>query len=334
MVAILAEQTQPALPPALREGHQPATSRFRVSAGDLSWQSRADSLAGRQIDYIDHDWFHEPEAEQRIEAVAPAEPVQTLPARRPTKGLAFISDLVATTPPSGAEERYLFLRMNYLRFRAATAQQALNTRRRSRKLVEQIEADLRDAEAVRNQIVQSNLRLVVSIARKLATSLDQLSELVSEGLLPLMRAVELFDVQLGYRFSTYATWAVRNQLLRALKKRQNCREFVVDDDESPLARLPDLRRAEPEQSSAAVTVVQKLLAELSERERHVLAARFGLSGNPEGQSLGDLSVQFGLSKERVRQIALKAITTLQQRVAGCDDVEELLQQQESAVSQA
>lgn len=289
---------------------------------------RASRIKQQEIGFVDHDWFRAKDAEARIAALEPLSGQTSARITSPAAGIAFVSGLVAEAPLSGAEERFLFTRMNFLRFRAAAGRHRLNPARPTERLVAQIEADLAEAHALRNRIVQANLRLVVSVARKLAGSLDQLSELISEGLLPMIRAVELFNIQLGNRFSTYATWAVRNQMLRSLKKRKNAREFCVSDEELPLAQLPDPRAggsAETGLPSGAEPALARLLTELPDRERQILAARFGLNGHPEGQSLAELSAQFGLSKERVRQIALKALATLQRRAAGIKDPEELLQ---------
>lgn len=291
-----------------------------------SLRAQAESILQQKIAFVDHEWFRQPDAETRIAALAPALASGSSRVTSPVAGIAFVSGLVAEAPLTGPEERFLFTRMNYLRYRAATSQQRLKPRRPSARLVAQIEADLAEANELRNRIVQANLRLVVSVARKLAGSLDQLSELISEGLLPMIRAVELFNIQLGNRFSTYATWAVRNQMLRSLKKRKNAHEFNVSDDEISLSQIADPRTGSHESGSpkaGSEPLVGRMLAELPERERQILAARFGLNGHPEGQSLAELSEQFGLSKERVRQIALKALNTLQKRVAGMDDPEEI-----------
>lgn len=308
----------------LKKQLETLATRSLLVVDDL--RERAERLKLQEIAFIDHPWFRLRDAEARIAALEPA-PASTVPrGASPAAGIAFVSGLVAQAPLSGQEERFLFTRMNFLRSRAAAGLYRLNPRRPSARLVTRIEADLAEANDLRNRIVQANLRLVVSVARKLAGSLDQLSELISEGLLPMIRAVELFDIQLGNRFSTYATWAVRNQMLRSLKKRKNSHELPASEDDSLLAQLPDPRTA-PEATTLPADgepLVSRLLAGLPDRERQILSARFGLHGHPEGQSLAELADQFGLSKERVRQIALKALATLQQRVAGAEDPEEFL----------
>jgi DNA-directed RNA polymerase sigma subunit (sigma70/sigma32) len=86
---------------------------------------------------------------------------------------------------------------NYRKFVAEKIRRGLSLNRPDASLVDQIEENLRVSTEVHNRIVQSNLRLVVALARKFSGTIDQLSELVSEGTLPLIRAVKLFDVSRG-----------------------------------------------------------------------------------------------------------------------------------------
>ena len=160
-------------------------------------------------------------------------------------------------------------------------------------------------------------------AAKQAGALDQMSELISEGTLPLIRAVELFDVSLGNRFSTYATWAVRNQMFRFLKRRQSLIGTGCGENDLWMNRLVD-DRAVPEtderRAAQRGVLIQRLLSQLSERERIVIASRFGLDGHPQGQSLSDIAQQLGLSKERIRQIVIASLEKLHE-VAKVSEIE-------------
>lgn len=225
------------------------------------------------------------------------------------------------------EEKYLFNRMNFLKARAEQQRRQLDLGQPSPRLVEQIESDLQSALVIRNQIVQANLRLVVSLAKKLAESVDQMSELISEGMLPLMRAVELFDVNMGNKFSTYATWAVRNQMVRHLHKCRTNAEKPLGEDAPSLENLPDCRSQSDLSDSTRhhrAVAIRKVLSSLSDRERSVISARFGLDGHPQGQSLADISAQVGLCKERVRQIILGSLEKLRDNLSqeALDAIEE------------
>ena len=99
--------------------------------------------------------------------------------------------------------------MNWLKFKAATIRGRLDPRRASLRQIEQVEGLLAEAETVKAILITSNLRLVVSIAKKFIDASWAFDELVSEGNLALMRSVEKFNFALGNRFSTYATYAIQ-----------------------------------------------------------------------------------------------------------------------------
>lgn len=282
----------------------------------VRWQARLEQLQSVPIAYLEHPCFARRNVDQLLADQRPAT-LQTLDAplaTRADQNLLLVASFAQRRLLSHAEEEFLFCWMNYLKFQASRTRKRLKAQQPDYATAARIEGWLDEAATVRNQIVTSNLRLVVALARKLANSPDQLAELVSEGVVPLMRAVELFDVSLGNRFSTYATWAVRNQMHRWLKKCQNAaqQEWHFGALESGEDQLPDTRPpiAQDLDESAQVADLSRWLEHLSERERLVISARFGLLGHPKGQSLAEISEQVGLSKERVRQIALQSLEKL------------------------
>src|SRR6476660_3147485 len=92
-------------------------------------------------------------------------------------------------------------------------------RLRSEKSIAKARADVRKAEAARQRFIMANLRLVVSVARKYQGQGLPLLDLIQEGNIGLMRAVELFDWRRGFKFSTYATWWIRQAITRAIADR-------------------------------------------------------------------------------------------------------------------
>src|SRR5687767_8944127 len=92
-------------------------------------------------------------------------------------------------------------------------------RLRSEKSIAKARRDIRTAEAARQRFIRANLRLVVSIARKYQGQGLPFLDLVQEGNIGLMRAVELFDWRRGFKFSTYATWWIRQAITRAIADR-------------------------------------------------------------------------------------------------------------------
>src|ERR671921_1503814 len=92
-------------------------------------------------------------------------------------------------------------------------------RLRSEKSIAKARAEVRRAEAARQRFIMANLRLVVSVARKYQGQGLPLLDLIQEGNIGLMRAVELFDWRRGFKFSTYATWWIRQGITRAIADR-------------------------------------------------------------------------------------------------------------------
>ena len=83
-------------------------------------------------------------------------------------------------------------------------------------LNEEVGRSLRKAEAAKNELIKANLRLVVSIAKKYTNRGLQFLDLIQEGNIGLMKAVDKFEYQRGYKFSTYATWWIRQAITRAI----------------------------------------------------------------------------------------------------------------------
>ena len=234
-----------------------------------------------------------------------------------------------------------------------------------------LEGEPREKAIARERLINCNLRLVVSIAKQYSYRGIPMSDLIQEGNIGLMRAVEKFEYHRGFKFSTYASWWIRQAIVRAIESQ--CRtirvpiyklevlnrlnattrelsrklardpsrteiaeamEMAVDQiDElirmnrepmsldSPVgedgdARLadfigdenaadPDLRMV-TEALSCRVTTA---LATLDPREERVLRLRYGLDDH-EHLSLENIGKKFGLTRERIRQIELRAIAKL------------------------
>jgi RNA polymerase sigma factor (sigma-70 family) len=274
-------------------------------------------LMERSIEFVPHPDFDNMNALKEIQNFCPTTQKQGRAAGKPEPGIAFVSGLVEAPLLTPDEERYWFTWMNFLKFRAERNRRRLDLTHLNSALVKQIQSDLDEAIQARNHIIQANLRLIVALARKLTTSIDSMSDLISEGMSPLIRSVELFDISLGNRFSTYGTWAVRNQMIRWLKRARSQSEFQTSDMSCALESLPDRRplvQASEETQQTRLAAVHQLLDLLTQRERQIITARFALEGQPHGQSLAEIAEQMGLSKERVRQIALTSLEKLREQM--------------------
>lgn len=294
----------------------PSATLITDSVASEALKDKAELLAASEIAFVDHPDFRRRNGHALVEAQRPAA-MESPPPRRTTTGpgIAFMPELVKAALLSQPQERYLFLKMNFLRFRAEQSRRKLRPSHPDIRLMNEIEAYLNEALAIRNTIAEANVRLLVATARKLCQSLDQLSELIGEGLVPLLRAIDLFDVGRGHRFSTYATWAVRNQMIRLLRKQRTLPELALTDEQAAWQHVPDHRRPMRDESTfgRGQQCVSTLVRTLTEREQQIVRARFGLDGEPAGQSLADISLQLGLSKERIRQVAIKALQKMRQQ---------------------
>ena len=279
---------------------------------------RTRHLMERTIEFVPHSDFERADVVQVMRKLRPGSLDQPTVYARTEPGIAFVSGLVQAPLLTHGEEVYWFTWMNFVKFRAERNRRLLDLSHPDRKLVARIESDIEEALRARNHIVQGNVRLIIALAKKLTGSLEEMSDLISEGMSPLIRAVELFDISLGNRFSTYATWAIRNQMLRYLKRARSLLDVSAGEESPSLENLPDRESATLTTEAAQemrIQAVRRLLSSLSEREREIVTARFALDGQPSGQSLADIAGRMGLSKERVRQIALSSLTKLRESMS-------------------
>ncbi|MGI9178369.1 MAG: sigma-70 family RNA polymerase sigma factor, partial [Pirellulales bacterium] len=166
-------------------------------------------------------------------------------------------------------------------------------------------------------LITSNLRLVVSIAKKFVDPSWTFDELVSEGNVALMRSVEKFNFALGNRFSTYATYAIQRHFFRLSHRGRQFRKRFVNDDDSLRDRAekdPSCEYRSAEQIAILKELFQQFLGELEPRERRIVVARFGFDGKPP-RTFRELGGQMGVCKERIRQIQGRAMDRLRSMAA-------------------
>jgi RNA polymerase primary sigma factor len=223
----------------------------------------------------------------------------------------------------------------------------------------------------KNALIEANLRLVISIAKKYLGRGIGFSDLIQEGNVGLMKAVDKFEYRRGYKFSTYATWWIRQAITRAIAEQSRTirvpvhmveavnrmtramNEFVQENGREPLpeevaaklnvpvekirtmlriAREPvsletpvgeddeshisDFIEDKSAQSPLDIAIdgdmkknIEKALSSLSSREQVIIKKRFGL-GDDSPHTLEEVGNEFDVTRERVRQIEVKAIRKL------------------------
>jgi RNA polymerase primary sigma factor/RNA polymerase sigma factor len=250
-------------------------------------------------------------------------PESDLPAKKasaPGGMPAYLASLYDVPLLTREQEAHLFLRMNYLKYKASGLRDTLDMNRPKSRLMGQIETLYDESVATKNQIIRANLRLVVSIAKRYVGPAADFFELVSDGNMSLLRAVEKFDVSQGNRFSTYASWAIMKNFARIISNVLRHRDRFATSHWEVLSAAEDARTNQYEQESAQIereSQVAGILNRLDERERQIVTSRFGLTRGREPQTLNQVGAAMGVTKERVRQIQCRAMNKL--RMAAVED---------------
>jgi RNA polymerase primary sigma factor len=285
------------------------SGRCPVGQSRTLMEVRARRLLETKIEFVPHPSFDDPATYSVI--LNPASAFcggRGVPRVKPPSGLSpFLEGLYGDPLLTREQEVHLFRKMNFLKHQASRLLGAIDPAQVKAADLDLVEALQGEALAVRNQIIRGNLRLVVSVVKKLSGLNQDFAELVSDGYVALMKAVEKFDFSRGYKFSTYASWVMINSLLRD-SARDHRRDLFVTGYESMLEAAPDHRNDECPcvmERERCQEVIRGMLGRLNDRERKIIVSRFGLGGTRQ-KTLNQLGEELGITKERVRQIETRA----------------------------
>jgi RNA polymerase primary sigma factor len=287
---------------------------------------RAKALLAKKIDFIASEEFLDEDASEKIlskptDGISPSAHSKVEPLKLVDSSLPEYLQILKNVPMLNREsEAELFRRYNYLKYLASQERAGIKPSRASGMKLRRIERYLAEAEAIQKRIIEANLGLVVGIARKHTSAGASLLDLISEGNVSLMRAVEKFDYTRGFRFSTFASWTIAKDYARKIPA------SASRLDKTTAASLADIHRdlrtkeavdfAAIERAHRSLTRVIK--NNLTEREQYIIMNRYGLFGSPvkkKTKTLLQIGRELGLSKERIRQIELGALQKLRQSLS-------------------
>ena len=291
--------------------------RTRTSIYRILGEMRARQLDELPLDHIPSDEFatalRSSKREERILGV-PTDDEPAKKARVPAGLPPYLASLYDVPLLSREQEAHLFRKMNYLKFKADKLRDEVDPSQPKSTVMDEIEALYHAAVLTKNQIIRANLRLVVSIAKRHVGPAENFFELVSDGNVSLMRAAEKFDFTRGYKFSTYASWAIMKNYARTIPDEHRYRDRFRTSQAETFSSTEDDRSNQFEQElshSRRHWQVEKILGQLDEREQKIISWRFGLGDGQESRTLQQVGVELGVTKERIRQLEARALVSSQ-----------------------
>ncbi len=276
-------------------------------------EMRAQHIAELPLDFMPNPRFSRKGADNTCLGPMPESEKATRKPRLPAGLPPYLASLYEIGLLTKDQEQHLFRKYNYLKFKASRLRDQLDPEAPKAAVMDEIEHLHEQIVATNNQITRCNLRLVVSIAKKRVTPDQNFFELVSDGNVSLLRAIEKFDYARGNKFSTYASWAIMKNYARTIPGEYRQRDrFRTSHDE--LFDATQEKRANPTLEEALqkdrLTKIQRVLKRLDDRERQIIVGRFGLDHSQEPRTLKQVGAELGVTKERIRQIEARALSKL------------------------
>jgi RNA polymerase primary sigma factor/RNA polymerase sigma factor len=287
--------------------------RTKTSIYRVINEMRAQRIMELPLDFIPNPQFAKASAEKAILSEMPGADAPAKKTRLPSGLPPYLASLYEVPLLNREQEGHLFRKFNFLKYKASKRREEIDPARAKSSLMDEIESLYDQAVALKNQIVRANLRLVVSIAKRHVGQGDNFFELVSDGNMSLIRAVEKFDFARGNKFSTYASWAIMKNFARTIPDEHRHRDRFRTSHSDMFHSTEEHRSDQYEQESAQSqreVQIGKILERLDEREQKIIISRFGLDYGHEPQTLKEVGAELGVTKERVRQIEARALNKL------------------------
>lgn len=284
--------------------------RTKTSVYRIVTEMRAKMLLEAPVAYMDSEEFHVDDADATILGPPPEVEKKSRAVKAPPGLPPYLASLYTVALLTREEEGYWFRKMNYLKFKAAALQEQIDIRKPKSKDLDELDELIREATKVKNFLIRSNLRLVVSIAKRHMKPSVNFFEMVSDGNMSLMRAIEKFDYTKGNKFSTYATWAIMKNYARSIPAENKVLDRFRTGNDEVFSFSEDERGSQFKDeviNSRQHEVIMSILENLDDRERRIILHRYGLEKGTEPETLEQVGGRFGVTKERIRQIEARAM---------------------------
>jgi RNA polymerase sigma factor (sigma-70 family) len=294
--------------------------RTRSSMYRVINEVRAKELVRQPVDYIYNAEFDDPSKEEQILGEMPglAEFEAKRSGKAPPKDVPpQMAHLYEWPLLNKEQEQHLFRKMNFLKHQLHKLQESLDPTKAKVGDLIRVEEFKDEIKRCRDVLISCNQRLVYAQAKMKLASGESIDDLVSDGNLSLMRAVEKFDYGRGNKFSTYATWAIMKNFARSIPDAKTHKQRYMTGHDELFEAKADVRTDEQEvlaAADAAKSRVARLLDHLDARTREVIRMRTGLDGSEE-MTLEQIGQHFGITKERVRQINVRGMKQLREWAA-------------------
>jgi RNA polymerase sigma factor (sigma-70 family) len=289
--------------------------KVRSAGVSRALRQRVEPLLLENYAFMDSSFFRRKNAERDLFTEDAERELPLTSWYQPTRDDA--SDLPGSPPQlmKGPEERLMFLRFNFCKKQLRDLQKQITRNGLTTARANEFLEWHRQFEHYREYLVRTNLALVLAMAKRTRLGDVDFAEVVSEGNMALLRAVDKFSADRGFKFSTYACRAILKAFSRTAMKSTKHRtrfpvEFDVDMEKSDWA---DRRRDEIEDDciDELKAIVDRNLADLSSVEQTVIRRRFNWEQQDESSlTLEEVGKIIGVTKERVRQIQNRALAKI------------------------